>query len=97
MEKGYGRPESDVLCLLHSVSLSRNQPIVCIYLVCQFTEVLLRVADHVSHSENGAVGVVDHVKVACFDVITSDGRKEVPSAHMTDRSSGQHIKDQYEL
>lgn len=52
-----------------------------LYLVCQFSEVLLCVANHVSHSEDGAVGVVDHVKVTAFDVIASDCWKEIPSAH----------------
>lgn len=51
------------------------------YLVCQFGEVLLCIADHVSHSEDGAVGVVDHVKFTFFDVTVSDGWEEVPSAH----------------
>lgn len=48
------------------------------YLVCQFGEVLLGVADDVSHSEDGAVGVVHHVEVAFLDVIVGDGREEVP-------------------
>lgn len=51
------------------------------YLVCQFGEVLLCVTHHVSHSEDGAVGVVDHVEVTFFNVIVSDGGEEVPSAH----------------
>lgn len=49
------------------------------YLVCEFGEVLLCVADDVSHSEDRAVDVVDLVKVAAFDVIGSDGGKKVPS------------------
>lgn len=40
---------------------------------------MLRVADDIPHPEDRAVGVVDHVKVAVFDVIVGDGRKEVPS------------------
>lgn len=49
------------------------------YLVRQFGEVLLCVADNISHSEDRAVDVVVHVKVAFFDVIISDGGEEVPS------------------
>lgn len=51
-----------------------------LYLVCQFSEVLLCVVDHISHPEDWAVGVVVLVKVTFFDVIISDVRKEVPSA-----------------
>lgn len=50
------------------------------YLVCQFSEVLLCIADDISHSKDRAVGVVDLVKVTFPNVIVSDGRKEVPSA-----------------
>lgn len=55
------------------------------YLVCQFREVLLCVADNISHSEDGAVGVVDHVEVALFDVVVSDGGEKVPSAQTPER------------
>lgn len=58
-----------------SVSLSRPY---WRYLVCQFREVLLCIVDDIPHPEDRAVGV-DHVKVALFDVIVGDGRKEVPS------------------
>lgn len=49
------------------------------YLVCQLGEVLLRVADNISHSEDWAVDVADLVKVAFLDVIVGDGGKKVPS------------------
>ena len=66
---------------------SHRKLISWLYLFCQISEVLLCVADHVSHSEDGAVGVVDHVKVTFFDVIVSDASTEVPSAHMQTETS----------
>lgn len=64
------------ICVSHCVLARRQRQS---YLVCQFRKVLLCVADDISHPEDGAVGVVDRVKVALFDVIVSDGRGEVPS------------------
>lgn len=52
-----------------------------LYRGCQISEVLLGVADDIPHSEDRAVGVVDHVKVTLTDIILSDVRKEVPSAN----------------
>lgn len=77
------RPESSMMTSKFPLGFGSKtlQNVFKLYLVCQFSEVLLRVPDHVSHSEDGAVGVVDHVKVTIFNVITSDSRKEVPSAH----------------
>lgn len=43
----------------------------------QSGEVLMSKADDVSHPEDGAVGVVDRVKVARFDVFAGDGGQEV--------------------
>lgn len=64
-------------------ALSRKMDQMCEhlqrYLVCQFREVLPCVADNISHSKDRAVDVLVHVKVAFFDVIISDGGKEVPS------------------
>lgn len=60
---------------------SKPENMSWLYLVCQFSEVLLRIADDIPHFEDGAVSVVDHVKVTFFDVIVSDGWKEVAPAH----------------
>lgn len=50
------------------------------YLVCYPAEVLLSVADYISNPEDGAVGVIDHVKVALLDIVVCDGGQEVPPA-----------------